>query len=204
MKKVFFIVSVFCLFAVLGMGCVNKQDILIQEQQKKIVELSNQVETLKSTIITASTSVSSNSTSTLTPIVQEVGKKEVIVSSTVKNAVSNTIKNSTGTDLKLQKINSDLESILINYKVDAQDGKSLREALLNASVSSPDKLCPNIIAERTTKKNIYYLVINQLNDLEAQYGQYKEKIVYIGNNLPGLWAAIEIVKDKCESIGFNI
>lgn len=98
------------------------------------------------------------------------------------------------------KQNNDL--ILVNYKLDAQDGEDLRNSLLNAAYNSPSQMCPSIIAERTTMQHIYYMVLDDIAELESKYGKYRNSISYIANNLNGLDGTIQIVKDKCASLGY--
>lgn len=97
-----------------------------------------------------------------------------------------------------------LDSVLINYKLDAQDGKGLRESVIAAATNSPDQFCPSVIASRKAQNNIYYLVVENLNKLEADYGKYRSRIGYIDVNLDGLWGVIQLVKDKCTEAGYNI
>jgi len=97
------------------------------------------------------------------------------------------------------KQNKDL--ILVNYKLDAQDGEGLRNDLLLAAYNSPSQMCPSIIAERTTRQHLYYLVLDNIAKLKSKYGKYRNSISYIDNNLAGLDGIIQIVKDKCASLG---
>ena len=103
-----------------------------------------------------------------------------------------------------QKQNLELESVLTNYKIDAQNGNSKLELLLEGVYNSPSQSCSSIVANQTTKQHLYYLVLDDLNSLENKYGKYRNEISYIENNLNGLWGILETVKNKCESVGFKI
>jgi hypothetical protein len=103
-----------------------------------------------------------------------------------------------------QQQDLELELTLTNYKIDAQNGNSRRELLLEGVYDSPSQSCSSIVANQTTKQHLYYLVLDDLNSLENKYGKYRNKISYIENNLNGLWGILETVKNKCESVGFKI
>lgn len=98
------------------------------------------------------------------------------------------------------KQNNDL--IIINYKLDIQDGKGLREFLSNTAYNSPSQMCPSIISEKTTRQHAYYSVLDNIVELKSKYGQYRNSISYIDNNLVSLDATIQIIKDKCASLGY--
>lgn len=175
MKKIIS-TSAILLFLILfvGAGCQNKNDQVIAEQQIKIDELTKKVDELSKKSLEAEV--------IKTPVVptQEVSQPKAIPPK------------------------EDLDRVLINYKLDVQDGEDLRNALVNAAFNTPEQLCPSIIGTRTTQDHIYFLVSKNLNLLDGRYGKYKSKIQYIGNNLPGLWDTLAITKDKCEAVGYFI
>lgn len=98
------------------------------------------------------------------------------------------------------KQNNDLT--LVNFKIDMQDGRDLRNSLLEASNNSPSQMCSSVIAERTTKQHIYYMVLENNDNLKSKYGEYRASISYINNSLNGLDTVIQIVKDSCASLGY--
>lgn len=102
------------------------------------------------------------------------------------------------------KNTKDLDVVLMNYKIDVQNGKDLRVSLSNAAINSPGQLCSSIINSRLTRENIYYLVLDDLSLLENEYGKYRDKISYIENNLNSWWGMIDMVKNDCQSSGFKI
>lgn len=97
-----------------------------------------------------------------------------------------------------------LDLILIEYKLDMQQTADLQDALLSASLNSPKQLCPSIVANRTTRENIYYLVEDGINAKEAKYRKYANQISYIYNNLNAQWGVLEFVKDQCASAQYSI
>lgn len=98
------------------------------------------------------------------------------------------------------KQNNDL--ILVNFRLDVLDGENLINGLLEGSENSLSQMCPSIIAEKTTRRHTYYLVLDNIAELKSKYGQYRSSISYIDNNLAGFDGAIQIVKDKCASLGY--
>lgn len=96
------------------------------------------------------------------------------------------------------------DTALINFKLDVQTGEDLREALLNASYNTPHQLCPNIIASRTARNNIYFGVIDAIDKLDTDYGMYRSTVPYINTWLTNLRKTPQIVKDKCESLGYYL
>jgi chromosome segregation ATPase len=103
---------------------------------------------------------------------------------------------------ELDKVKS--SQILTNYKVDVADTWRLSESLLNASMNSPEELCPNIIEQRTTGNNIYWMLKRQIRALESEYSGYRSSITYINNNLNSLNGSIRVVQDKCSSLRYEI
>lgn len=97
----------------------------------------------------------------------------------------------------------DLTQVLIQYKLDTAQ-TTVRDGLMNAAYNSPSGLCPSIVASRTTRNNIYYLVIDDLSNLEAKYGLYRDSIPYINTNLNSIDAMLSIVRDQCSAIGYSL
>lgn len=98
----------------------------------------------------------------------------------------------------------DLEIILLNYKIDSNQYDEMQDGLLNSAYNTPNALCPNIIQNRTTGNNVYWLVKDFVQQLENEYGQYRSQISYIDNNLNGLWGLLSVVQDQCEAVGYEI
>lgn len=98
----------------------------------------------------------------------------------------------------------DYNSILLNYKIDIQDRRDIMEDLLDISSSNTEGLCSSIIASKTTRSHLYYYAQNNLDILETQYGKYEDDIPYIRNNLNSYRNMLQIVKDRCESLGYYI
>lgn len=94
--------------------------------------------------------------------------------------------------------------VLTNYKVDAASAWRLSESLLNASMNSPEELCPNIIEQRTAGNNIYWMLKKQIRGLESDYSNYRNSITYIKNNLNSLNGGLRMVQDKCSSLRYEI
>lgn len=105
-------------------------------------------------------------------------------------------------DTALQQVSKD--QILTAYKVDSAQVWHVGESLLTASNNSPEQLCPNIIAERSTGNNLYWMLKNSIKKLETDYGKYRNSFVYIKNNLDSLNGSLQIVRDKCSSIRLEI
>lgn len=96
------------------------------------------------------------------------------------------------------------ETVLLNYKVDMQEGEDVRDLLLTAAFNTPRDMCPAIIAERTMQEHAYYLALDGIAELKSKYGKYRAQITYIDNNLNSLDQVMQIVRDKCEAVGYYI
>lgn len=98
------------------------------------------------------------------------------------------------------RYNADL--VLVDYKLDVQNGENARNILMNTAYNSPDQMCPSIIAEKTTRKHLYYVVLDNILKLKSKYNQYRSFISYIDIDLDGLDKIIQIIKDRCIAIGY--
>ena len=98
----------------------------------------------------------------------------------------------------------DNELILIKYKLDVDTTEEWMEIISNAIYNHPETTCRGIIENRTTKDHSYYLFIDSLANLETKYGKYRDSIEYIYNNLYSINNLAQILKDKCEAVGYNI
>ncbi|MFA7286197.1 MAG: hypothetical protein WC052_00845 [Patescibacteria group bacterium] len=95
------------------------------------------------------------------------------------------------------------DQILINYRLDVQNGDDMRNSLLETAFNSPEQMCPSVIATMATRQHAYYYVLDDIAKLTLKYGQYRGSINYIKNNLDGLDNVISIVKDQCASLGYS-
>ncbi len=114
------------------------------------------------------------------------------------------IKNSEKNNSEIQAAQKNKDLILINYKIDVNDFKDLRIALAEATYNSPQQLCQSIVAEKTTRENIYYTVKDEITDLNNRYSKYRNDILYIDNNLYSWFNFLQITRDKCLSLGYPI
>ena len=99
---------------------------------------------------------------------------------------------------------TNLDTVLLSYKIDSQDGEDVRNSLLTAAFNTPSQMCPAIISSRTTRDHIYFLVLDDIAKLKSQYGKYRSQLPYIDNSLDSMDGSIQIVKDKCEAVGVYI
>lgn len=130
-------------------------------------------------------------------IIQKIHKANEITPTPIP-----TKKPSNTTSIQADQPNYDL--VLTQYRLDAQNGKSMQETLLTTVTNNPAQICPNIIAEKTSQQNIYYLVSNNIQTLKSKYSKYRNSVEYIDNNLNGLDGVLQMVKDKCASLGYLI
>lgn len=93
-------------------------------------------------------------------------------------------------------------SILLNYKLDERDVEELMEDLSTSIYNRPEVVCQSIAAERTTRQHLYYTAVDLLAELENKYGQHKDEIPDIGYRLSAWHQALQINRDKCESLGY--
>jgi hypothetical protein len=99
---------------------------------------------------------------------------------------------------------SHLEIILLNYKIDSNKNTSLVESLLTALNNKPTSVCSSINTNIISRSHIYYIYLDYVNDLEEEYGQYRNSVAYIENDLSGKYKTIGIVKEQCNSVGYQI
>lgn len=184
MKKIAFFLFTLPIF---GAGCITSSNIDVKvpqenQQQKIIDDQAEIIHTLEKKVEDLSES-------------QQIKKQQPVTKKPVD-------QNNLNVKKEIQTEN--LDSILLNYKIDSQEYKDSYLSLINIVNNNSATACSSIIANKTTGQHLYYHVINNLNTLENKYGVYKEKIEYIDNNLYGLWYGIQIVKDKCASVQFEI
>ena len=98
----------------------------------------------------------------------------------------------------------DLDQIERNYKVDSKELNDNFSQTFSLIENTPYPPCQNIIEKRTERANLYYYFLDGLKNITEEYGKYRYKIEYIGNNLNSLEAGKNIMIDKCESVGFTI
>lgn len=97
-----------------------------------------------------------------------------------------------------------LDTVLLNYKIDAQANAGPRNNMLNEAYNESETWCPQVIASRTTRQHAYYLILDDVTYLENTYGEYRGRIEWIDNNLNGLWGTIGLAQEECAALGHDI
>ena len=100
--------------------------------------------------------------------------------------------------------NLQLSLIITNYKVDSNKNISLIESLLTALNNNPTGVCSSIITNVNSRNHIYYIYLDYVSNLEKEYNQYRTTIPYVGNDLDGKYITINMIKDKCSSVGSRV
>jgi hypothetical protein len=178
------VITLLILMTLLGAGCFNADEQILDDQQQVISDLQAEVNELVTQIdeMTDEEDVDED--------VKSFPEVEAVVPVVIpESEASNT---------------EDLDYILLSYKVDVQEFSDLVDQLLTMSENSPDGLCSSIVANQTTRSNLYYYLLEDVNNLESEYGGYRNSIEYINNNLAGQWGIVQILKDRCAAVGYSI
>lgn len=97
-----------------------------------------------------------------------------------------------------------LDLVLINYKIDSQADRELRNDLLSALYSNKNSVCSSIVENKTSRNHIYYIIVDNINNLKSNYNKYRDSLEFINNNLNGLDGVMQLIKNECSAINVVI
>jgi len=92
----------------------------------------------------------------------------------------------------------------MNYKIDIAEVASLIDSALGTSYNNSARMCPSVIATKTSRQNIYWMAKDEFTKIDIKYGKYKNNVPYIANNLYSYANIFKMIEDTCMSIGYNI